>query len=458
MTIAHALMSLMLVVTPGLCAQTNQVKKEEKQNTTRGRRADEATSPTKLTDSQGNPKTPSSTPTVDQEKKTTDLKEVAANPENPPPVDIFTELRNKIDNAAATDSERISLRLQLAEEFIKAGRKPEALSELGSISGMDVFDPQGFYNTGNAFARLGETGSAIETYRKAIDQRKGNYSRAFNNLGVVLLRVGRWDDAQDALLSAIKLENFRYAEASYNLGRLYAAQGQNDLAAREWRRTLSIDPKHSAAAEALRSLGSGERVVVASNPKTLTAPKVGKIAGSSVGMSGNQTLVLDQTSFDFLQRAREANEKGNSLQAIANYKRVLSRQAGYFAPANLELSFALLSLKRYDEALSNLQLVASKDGGRFPISYYHVGRLYEIKSELKQAEAWYSQAATSFGTQNPQFLLDVSRVREQQGNYKGALDSMERYLSLMQQKGEEPSWSNERLTALRQKAAAVPKN
>ena len=458
MTIAHALMSLMLVITPGLCAQTNQVKKEEKQNTTRGRRADEATSPNTLTDSQGNPKTPSSTPTVDQEKKTTDLKEVAANPENPRPVDIFTELRNKIDNAAATDSERISLRLQLAEEFIKAGRKPEALSELGSISGMDVFDPQGFYNTGNAFARLGETGSAIETYRKAIDQRKGNYSRAFNNLGVVLLRVGRWDDAQDALLSAIKLENFRYAEASYNLGRLYAAQGQNDLAAREWRRTLSIDPKHTAAAEALRSLGSGDRVVVASNPKTLTAPKVEKIAGNSVGMSGNQTLVLDQTSFDFLQRAREANEKGNSLQAIANYKRVLSRQAGYFAPANLELSFALLSLKRFDEALSNLQLVASKDGSRFPISYYHVGRLYEIKSELKQAEAWYSQAATSFGTQNPQFLLDVSRVREQQGNYKGALDSMERYLSLMQQKGEEPSWSNERLTALRQKAVAVPKN
>jgi tetratricopeptide (TPR) repeat protein len=165
-----------------------------------------------------------------------------------------------------------------------------------------------------------------------------------------------------------------------------------------------------------------------------------------------------QVSFDFLQRARDANEKGNSLQAIANYKRVLSRQTGYFAPANLELSFALLSLKRYDEALSNLQLVASKDSNQFPISYYHIGRIYEIKNDLKQAEAWYSQAATSFGEQNPQFLLDVVRVREKQEDYKGALESMERYLSLMQQKGEKPSWSNERLTALRQKVVEAPKN
>ena len=37
-------------------------------------------------------------------------------------------------------------------------------------------------------------------------------------------------------LTALRLDNFHYAEASYNLGRVYAARGQNDLAAREWRR------------------------------------------------------------------------------------------------------------------------------------------------------------------------------------------------------------------------------
>ena len=39
-----------------------------------------------------------------------------------------------------------------------------------------------------------------------------------------------------------ELENFRYAEASYNLGRLYSARGESDMAVREWRRALSIDP------------------------------------------------------------------------------------------------------------------------------------------------------------------------------------------------------------------------
>src|SRR4029079_6504287 len=97
---------------------------------------------------------------------------------------------------------------------------------------------------------------------KAIEQRHGHYSRALNNLGVVLLRVGRWDEAQDALQSALQLENFRYAEASYNLGRVYAARGQRDLASREWRRALAINPQHDAAKQALANVGNEERIVV----------------------------------------------------------------------------------------------------------------------------------------------------------------------------------------------------
>ena len=82
----------------------------------------------------------------------------------------------------------------------------------------------------------------------------------------MLLRAGRWDEAQEAILSALKIENFRYAEASYNLGRVYAAKGQNDLAAREWRRALKVDPQHDAATQALGRVGTDERIVVVSRP------------------------------------------------------------------------------------------------------------------------------------------------------------------------------------------------
>ncbi len=310
------------------------------------------------------------------------------------------------------------------------------------IPDSNAFDPIGFYNLGNAYARLGNTEAAIAAYRKAIEQRHGHYSRALNNLGVVLLRVGRWDEAQEALTSALQLENFRYAEASYNLGRVYAARGQNDLASREWRRALAINPQHDAAKQALAHAGNEERIVVTA------APPVNK-PGATTKTSAPKSLQLDEASYNFLQQARSAAERGKMTEAVENFRRVLSRQNGYFPPANLELSFALLRLHRNDEALTNLLEVSKRDGARYPISYFHLARLYERNGELKLAEAAFAQAAPT----NHQFLLDLSRVREKLGDYKGSLEAMERYLKLMQDQGQKPVWSDEHLAELRTKAA-----
>src|SRR2546423_11607879 len=116
------------------------------------------------------------------------------------------------------------------------------------------FDPQFFYNTGNALARMGESEAAVEAYRKAVAQRRGNYARAQHNLGVVLTRLGRWEEAEEALTSALKLESFTYAEASYSLGRLHALRGESGLATAEWTRTLRIKPDHTDAAAPLARL------------------------------------------------------------------------------------------------------------------------------------------------------------------------------------------------------------
>lgn len=358
--------------------------------------------------------------------------------------DPVVSLRDEIA-AAPNAAERNRLQLKLADLLLTTGHKPEAMAALNTIAHSTDFDPVGFYNLGNMFARLGESGAAITAYKTAIEQRNGKYSRAYNNLGVLLLRSGRWDEAHDALLSALQLENFRYAEASYNLGRVYAARGQNDLAVREWRRALAVDPKHDAAAQALAA-GAADEIVVESKPKASTRRAPVAVAMKSPAA---KPLTLDQASFDFLQRARSASEHGKMLDAVQSFQRLLSRQGGYFPPANLELSYALLSLKRYDEALTNLQQVSQRDGARYPISYYHLARVYELKGELNLAEAAFTQAAPN----NPQFLLDLTRVREKLGDYKGSLDAMEQYLRLMEQQGEKPAWSDQRLAELRTKAA-----
>ena len=373
--------------------------------------------------------------------------------------DAIADLRTQIDGASLIQ-DRNRLQIKLAEELVKTGQKTEALKELFSVLNANGFDPVGFYNLGNAFARLGESQAAITAYRRAIEQRKGRYSRAQNNLGVIMLREGRWDEAYDAFMAALKIENFRYAEADYNLGRLYAARGQSDLAARAWRRALAVDPQHTAAAQAL-ARGEEEIEIVVEKPSATEASK--SATSKSVKSAAPTTpkvaaaprparLSLDQVSFDFLQRARDAAERGKTLEAVDNFRRVLNRQNGYFAPANLELSYALLSLKRNDEALAQLLQVSQRDGARYPVSYFHLARLYELKGDLKAAEAAFAQAVNAYGTTNAQPLLDLSRVREKQGDFKGALEAMERYVTLMQQQGLKPTWGDERLAELRAKA------
>ena len=362
--------------------------------------------------------------------------------------DPVASLRSEI-TAATTDADRIRLQLKLADQLVNTGHREEALKELDAIARSGAFDPAGFYNLGNAFARLGETEAALGAYREAIAQRRGKYSRALNNMGVLLLRQGRWDEAYESFIAALKIESFRYAEASYNLGRLYAARGQKDLAAREWRRALLIDPAHDAAKQALANVGNEEKIeVVESTPVKAPAPVA---EPKSASTRGPKTLTLDRASFDDLQKARSATEHGKTSQAIYHFHRVIQRQGGYFGPANLELSYVLLGQKRYDEALGNLLAVTKRDGARYPISYYHLARVYEVKGDLKNAETAFAQAISAHVPTNSQFLLDLIRVREKQGDYKGALDALERYLALMQEQGQKPAWSDQRLAELRAK-------
>ena len=181
------------------------------------------------------------------------------------------------------------------------------------------------------------------------------------------------------------------------------------------------------------------------------APSKSDVAESESGTRPSRTLVLDPISYDLLQRARNAAERGKTTEAVADYRRLLNREDGYFAPANIELSYALLSLRRLDEAFANLLQVSQHDGARYPASYYHLARLYELKGELQLAEAAFLQASSASKPANVYYLLDLMRVREKQGNFKGALEALERYVALMEQQGKKPAWSDQQLADLRAK-------
>jgi len=385
-------------------------------------------------------------------------------------------LREEIESAS-TPQEKLRLRLSLVDQLVAAGRKQDAINELHSMAGEEQFDPPGFYNIANALARLGDSETAITTYRKAISQRNGRYSRALNNLGVVLIRLGRWDEAYDALFSALQFESFHYAEASYNLGRVYAARGQTDLAIREWKRAVKVDPDHTAAAQALAKAGVTGTVRVASSyragksqpagtamtsarPIAKSTKATSSSAPSNPQPSSPRDFTVDAETYNLLQRARNAREHDRNEEAVQAFRLVISRMGGYFLPANLELAYVLITLKRNDEAMTSLQAVADRDGSYYPIVYFHLGRLYEFKGEMELAERNYEQVISLFGQNNPQFLLELSRVREKRGNFEGALTSTEAYAKEMERMGQKPDWTDARVAYLRKRLAdskATPK-
>ena len=168
-----------------------------------------------------------------------------------------------------------------------------------------------------------------------------------------------------------------------------------------------------------------------------------------------KVLTLDAVSYDFLQRARNFREQGKLQEAVENYQKVISRSNGYFPPANLELSYVQINLKKNDEAFANLLEVANRDGARFPISYYFLARMYELKGDLRLAEESFARAATTYKTKNQSVLLDLTRVREKRGDFKGALATLEEYIADMKQLGLNDAWADEKLSVLRREASGA---
>jgi tetratricopeptide (TPR) repeat protein len=140
-------------------------------------------------------------------------------------------LRANVEEAM-TEEARGRAQKSLVDYLIEHQRNGEATAELRLMMREERLDPIGFYNIGNALANLGDAPTAVDAYRKAIEQRHGFYSRAYNNLGVVLMRLERFDEAFAALNTALQQENFLYPAASRNLERLAELRArQADVAA-----------------------------------------------------------------------------------------------------------------------------------------------------------------------------------------------------------------------------------
>jgi predicted Zn-dependent protease len=124
----------------------------------------------------------------------------------------------------------------------------------------------------------------------------------------------------------------------------------------------------------------------------------------------------------------------------------------------MELGLTLVGLRRNEEAAASLLAVVRREGGRYPLVFYHLGRIYEHMGRVSEAGEAFARAAELAGNESPQFYVDLSRVRELEGRDADALAAAEAYVRAMSSAGEAPGWARARVESLRKKAApAAPK-
>ena len=165
-------------------------------------------------------------------------------------------------------------------------------------------------------------------------------------------------------------------------------------------------------------------------------------------------LNVDRVTYDLLRRARESREAKRNEEAVTLYRRALAEGGGYLAPANLELAHALAALSRTEEAVAAMLPVTQKEGERYPIAFYHLGRYYELLGQLEQSGEAFARAVALIGGDNPQVLTDLSRVREKEGRTREAYEAIEAYVRGMESRGGAPAWARVRAATLKEKAAA----
>ena len=81
-------------------------------------------------------------------------------------------------------------------------------------------------------------------------------------------------------------------------------------------------------------------------------------------------------------------------------------------------------------------------------------RFYEHMNRLPEAEEAFARAAELMGERSPQFYIDLSRVREHEGNYAGALAAAEEYARITARNGGTPEWARTQCTGMSERMAS----
>ena len=134
-----------------------------------------------------------------------------------------------------------------------------------------------YFQKANSLLAQGDYRGAIEYYGKAIEVYP-SFKEAYNNMGVTYTLVGDTASAMASFRKAISLDSL-YVDPALNLASCYASLGKPDSAIKFYNIVLKLDPDNQKALSAFAAAQAQAINQSRQNPDTTTVAQGGKDGG-----------------------------------------------------------------------------------------------------------------------------------------------------------------------------------
>ena len=259
-------------------------------------------------------------------------------------------------------------------------------------------------NLSKALVDAGRPEEALSASRIEVEHFPGS-AMAHNTHGVALLALNRLDEAAESFRRALELDP-GHKNARQNMAETRRQQGRFVESIRWYREVLDIDPQfapaHAGMGAAQFRLGQYEQAAQSLAQAVSLRPDA-------------LPINVFQLLADALRRQRRHEE------AIETYRGVLEIDPEY-ASAHAGIGYALLQLKRYEEAAESLARSISLQPESPAAADRHVamGRASEALGRTKAAAEHYERAL-EIDARNAEALDSFAVLRFRQQRYEEAL-------------------------------------
>ena len=285
----------------------------------------------------------------------------------------------------------------------QAGIYRDGVTFYERITSINPGAPTFHRNLAVALNDAGSPAEALAASAIAVEQFPGSV-RAHNTHGVTLLALNRLDEAEESFQLALGLDP-NHRNARQNMAEMRRQQGHFVESLRWYGSVLEIDPKfapaHAGKGAALFRLGQYAQAVASLE--------------QAVSLSDALPIEASQLLGDAYRRQRRY------VEAIETYRGMLKTDPDS-APAHAGIGYAMLQLKRHDEALESLaQAIALQPGSSDAVDRHVVmGRTLEALSRTEEGARHYADAL-KIDPRSATALDSFAVLRFRQQRYEEAL-------------------------------------